>query len=428
MDVLMKVLAAFTGVAYIWSLFFVQKYVFCEERTKKHVKILAVCSIGVWIIGVINYITGVAVAVLIMLFQSVLFRKERQFWGIFSFIAALFFWDGFSGFLYVIIMRGTKSFIPYDISVVFGSIFSIIVCIGLDYIFTKKKEAESAEASKEIKMSMKCILYTMCLLMEINYVLILGITFPLQKPVTAITSSEMFQLFYSNLIAIAVIVLLHQNAKKIFYSKQLQKMQHNMILTMADIVENRDENTGEHIRRTAEYVAIIAKTMQKQKAYPEILTDEYVADMIIAAPLHDMGKIHIPEEVLNKPGRLDEEELALMKQHTLEGERLLSKAEGNLGAMSYLKMATLMAGYHHEWWNGEGYPHGVAGDKIPLCARIMAVADVFDALLSQRCYKAAMSLDTAYGIMERETGSHFDPVVMKAFWEAKEELEKVAGE
>lgn len=206
-------------------------------------------------------------------------------------------------------------------------------------------------------------------------------------------------------------------------AKRISDMQHNIIITMADIVESRDENTGGHIRRTAEYVRIIAEKLRENGQYSDILTDSYVEDMIVAAPLHDIGKIHVSDTILNKPGKLDDEEFAIMKTHTTYGSDMLKHAVKNLGAFSYLNMAVLMAGYHHEKWNGRGYPEGLSGQDIPLCARIMAVADVFDALVSKRCYKAAMPLEKAYGIIREESCNAFDPVIVDAFFDSTEDIE-----
>lgn len=206
-------------------------------------------------------------------------------------------------------------------------------------------------------------------------------------------------------------------------AKRISEMQHNIIITMADIVESRDENTGGHIRRTAEYVRIIAEKLREKGHYSDILTDRYVDDMVVAAPLHDIGKIHVSDTILNKPGKLDDEEFAIMKTHTTYGRDMLEHAVKNLGAFSYLNMAVLMAGYHHEKWNGRGYPEGLSGQDIPLCARIMAVADVFDALVSKRCYKAAMPLEKAYGIIHEESGNAFDPVIVDAFFDSTEDIE-----
>ncbi len=141
-------------------------------------------------------------------------------------------------------------------------------------------------------------------------------------------------------------------------------------------------------------------------------------NLVVAAPLHDIGKIHIPDAVLNKPGKLTEEEFEIMKTHTTAGQELLIRAKEEIGESEYLNMAVEMAAYHHEWWNGKGYPYGISGEEIPLCARIMAIADVFDALTSRRCYKNAMPFEKAYAIIREESGTHFDPAVAEAFFAA----------
>lgn len=223
------------------------------------------------------------------------------------------------------------------------------------------------------------------------------------------------------IMTITIIVLIMQGNKRSFYHERVSGMQSGMITLMAEIVENRDDNTGGHIKRTAKYVEMIAEKLKERGAYPAVLTDTYVKEMIVAAPLHDIGKIHIPDSILNKPGRLTEEEFAIMKTHTTAGRDLLVQAKAELGEFSYLHMAIEMAESHHEWWNGKGYPAGISGEEIPLCARIMAVADVFDALTSKRCYKDEMPLEKAYAIIREESGTHFDPVVAEAF------LEKMNG-
>ncbi len=223
------------------------------------------------------------------------------------------------------------------------------------------------------------------------------------------------------IMTITIIILIIQGNKRSFYHEQISGMQSGMITFMAEVVENRDDNTGGHIRRTAEYVERIAKELKRQGVYSNILTDRYVSNMVVAAPLHDIGKIHIPDVVLNKPGKLTAEEFEIMKSHSSAGEELLTHAKTELGESEYLNMAVEMAAYHHEWWNGKGYPYGISGEEIPLCARIMAVADVFDALTSKRCYKNAMSLEKAYAIIREESGTHFDPAVVDAFFAAEAE-------
>lgn len=228
----------------------------------------------------------------------------------------------------------------------------------------------------------------------------------------------------SNIVmTVTIIVLIMQGNKRTYYHKQFSDMQFGIITMMADIVENRDDNTGGHIKRTAKYVELIAGELKKRGEYADILTDKYISDMIVAAPLHDIGKIHISDVILNKPGRLTDEEFAIMKTHTTAGEKLLIHAKEELGESGYLDMAVKMAAFHHEWWNGKGYPYNIEGEEIPLCARIMAVADVFDALTAKRCYKSAMPVEKAVSIIKEETGTHFDPVVAEAFLAAAEKYD-----
>lgn len=224
-------------------------------------------------------------------------------------------------------------------------------------------------------------------------------------------------------MTITIIVLVMQGNKRTYYHRQFSEMQFNIITMMADIVENRDDNTGGHIKRTAKYVKIIADELKKRGEYSDVLTDKYISDMIVAAPLHDIGKIHISDTILNKPGRLTDEEFEIMKTHTTAGEKLLIHAKDELGESSYLDMAIEMAAYHHEWWNGKGYPYNIKENEIPLCARIMAVADVFDALTAKRCYKNAMPMEKAVSIIREETGTHFDPIVSEAFLSAVDKID-----
>lgn len=227
------------------------------------------------------------------------------------------------------------------------------------------------------------------------------------------------------IMTVTIVVLIMQGNKRSFYHEQVAGMQSGMITLMAEIVENRDDNTGGHIRRTAKYVECIARELKRQGIYRDVLTDRYMRNMVIAAPLHDIGKIHIPDAVLNKPGKLTEEEFEVMKTHAKAGQELLIRAKKELGESGYLNMAVEMAAYHHEWWNGKGYPYGISEEEIPLCARIMAVADVFDALTSKRCYKSAMPLEKAYAIIREESGTHFDPVVVEAFFAAVKDIKGI---
>lgn len=205
------------------------------------------------------------------------------------------------------------------------------------------------------------------------------------------------------------------------------KMQNGLILVLADMVESRDECTGEHVRKTAAYTRIIMNQLKKEGIYADQLTDEFMDDVENSAPLHDVGKIQVPDAILNKPGKLTDEEFEIMKTHTTAGAQIIDQAismvsEGNT---RYLQEAKNLAHYHHEKWNGRGYPCGLSGEDIPLSARVMAVADVFDALVSKRSYKDGFPFEKAMAIIQEGSGNHFDPKVAEAFIHAGDEVHRV---
>lgn len=199
------------------------------------------------------------------------------------------------------------------------------------------------------------------------------------------------------------------------YAETTAKMQNGLIITMVDMVESRDSDTGTHIQKTAEYVRIILDGLAEAGYYTEQLTAKFRSDTVMSAPLHDVGKINISDTILNKPGKLTEEEYAVMKTHTTAGKELLEKAISSVEGESYLTEARNMAAYHHERWDGKGYPEGLSGEQIPLSARIMAVADVFDALTSPRVYKPAFPLEQAEAILREGSGTQFDPRCVEVF-------------
>lgn len=206
-------------------------------------------------------------------------------------------------------------------------------------------------------------------------------------------------------------------------NETITKMQNGLIIVLADIVESRDKSTGDHIRKTATYVDIILHKMREKGLYPDILTDEYISDVVHSAPLHDIGKIKVSDTVLNKPGRLNDEEYEQMKYHTIAGAEIIEQAMENVSVtQGYLLEARNLALYHHEKWDGSGYPKGLKGEEIPLSARVMAVADVFDALSSKRVYKPSMTLEDAMKIIVDGSGKHFDPEVVAAFEDSVDEV------
>ena len=209
-------------------------------------------------------------------------------------------------------------------------------------------------------------------------------------------------------------------------SDTISKMQEGLIIVLADVVEGRDSCTGDHIKKTAAYTGIILEQMRREGRYPDIITDKFISDVVQAAPLHDIGKIQISDLILNKPGRLTDEEFEIMKTHAAVGGELIRQAMKTVPDSDYLSEAVNIAHHHHEKWNGKGYPDGLKGEEIPLSARVMAVADVFDALVSARVYKPAFSFEKAMEIISKDSGEHFDPAVAEAFIHASDEVRRTA--
>lgn len=208
----------------------------------------------------------------------------------------------------------------------------------------------------------------------------------------------------------------------------INRMQNSLIAVLADMVESRDKYTGDHVKKTADYSRIILEEMRKEGKHKDVLTEEYIEDVVHSAPLHDVGKIQVSDTLLNKPGKLTDEEFVLMQRHTLAGGEILTRAVDAVSGAEYLSEAENLAVYHHEHWDGKGYPYGIQGEEIPLSARVMAVADVFDALVSKRSYKNAFSIDKALDIIREGIGTHFDPEVANAFLNAEAQVRKVAEE
>lgn len=205
-------------------------------------------------------------------------------------------------------------------------------------------------------------------------------------------------------------------------NRKLKAMQEKIIAGFADLVESRDDSTGEHIKRTQEYISILVKHVARNAKYAWQLSPKTCELIVKAAPLHDIGKIKVSDTILNKPGRLTAEEFEIMKKHCVEGGRIIDSTLTGVEDDDYIEIAKNVALYHHEKWDGTGYPGGLAGENIPLCARLMAIVDVFDALSSKRVYKEAYSLDETFNIIAESRGSHFDPDLVDIFFEAKKDV------
>ncbi len=199
------------------------------------------------------------------------------------------------------------------------------------------------------------------------------------------------------------------------------------ILAMTSLAETRDSDTGNHIRRTQHYVQALARHLKTHVRFANELSDAAIDVLFKAAPLHDIGKVGIPDRILLKPAQLTPEEFEIMKTHTTLGCDAIQQAEQIVGTrVDFLRVAKEIALSHQEKWDGSGYPQGLAGDDIPLSARLMAVADVYDALISERVYKAAMPHDRAVGVVFQGRGAHFDPDMVDAFIEIQSEFQAIA--
>ena len=204
--------------------------------------------------------------------------------------------------------------------------------------------------------------------------------------------------------------------------EHIHKLQNGIIFVFADMVENRDENTGGHVERTSLYIRLMMDAMMEQKVYFDEIKDMDLELFSLSARLHDVGKIAIPDSILNKPGKLTDEEFNRMKMHAMEGEKVITKMVTRTEDVEFLRHAKLFAGSHHERWDGAGYPNGLAGTNIPIQGRVMALVDVYDALVSERPYKKPFAEDEAVNIILEGSGSQFDPTLMSVFISIKDQF------
>jgi len=203
-------------------------------------------------------------------------------------------------------------------------------------------------------------------------------------------------------------------------TSMLHRLQNNIVSVLADMVENRDKGTGGHIERTSLYMKILIEGMKAYKVYDEEIAGWDEDIVISSARMHDLGKISITDLIINKPDKLTETEYEMMKTHALEGERIIDKIISRTGEGEFLHNAKLFAGSHHERWDGNGYPRRLKGTEIPLQGRIMAIVDVYDALVSERPYKKALSDEEAVQIIMENAGTHYDPKIAEVFYKVKD--------
>jgi putative two-component system response regulator len=210
-------------------------------------------------------------------------------------------------------------------------------------------------------------------------------------------------------------------------TSQLYRLQNSIVSVLANMVENRDKETGSHIERTSAYIKILIEAMKKREVYIDEIREWDVEKIISSARMHDLGKITITDVIMNKPDKLTTDEFEIMKTHAMEGERIIDEIIAQTGEGEFLRNARLFAGYHHERWDGMGYPHGLKGADIPLQGRIMAIVDVYDALVSKRPYKEAFSTEEAVKIIMQNAGSHYDPLIADVFFEVKDLFKAVSS-
>ncbi|MEF7616176.1 CHASE2 domain-containing protein [Aquincola sp. MAHUQ-54] len=210
------------------------------------------------------------------------------------------------------------------------------------------------------------------------------------------------------------------------WQRQLENARQVTIESMAAVAETRDPETGAHIKRTQHYVRAIAEELRRSGHYTATLTQAFIDLLFMSAPLHDIGKVGVPDHILLKPGRLTPDEMAQMKRHAEYGRHIISNTAERIDGENFLTIAGEIAETHHEKWDGTGYPHGLAGQEIPLSGRIMAVADIYDALISRRCYKEPFTHAHSTDLMRAMRGTTFDPLVLDAFFRIEEEIQRIA--
>jgi putative two-component system response regulator len=210
-------------------------------------------------------------------------------------------------------------------------------------------------------------------------------------------------------------------------TRETAAIQEVTILALASLAETRDQETGQHILRTQHYVRELALALREHPRFADFLSEANIAMLYRSAPLHDIGKVGIPDRILLKPGPLTTDEFEVMKTHTTLGWQALEHAEQMLGkAVDFLQIAKEIALSHQEWWDGSGYPQGLAGDEIPISARLMALADVYDALVKRRVYKGPMAHADAVRLIQADEARHFDPDVVQAFGRIHHRFDEIA--
>ena len=228
--------------------------------------------------------------------------------------------------------------------------------------------------------------------------------------------ASLVYIYYNDLVQQDTMIQLLENQRKI------SNMQNHVISGLANLIENRDTDTGEHISRTSTFVRLLAENAVADGVYVDVIDEHFIMLMYTLAPMHDIGKILVSDSILKKPAKLTSEEFEQMKKHASLGGKVVNEILEGITDEEYLSFASEIATGHHEKWDGSGYPFGLKGEDIPLPARIMAIADVFDALISKRCYKEAIPVDEAFEIIREGAGKHFDPKLVEVFLRHKNDF------
>ncbi|HFE48623.1 MAG TPA: two-component system response regulator [Chromatiaceae bacterium] len=209
-------------------------------------------------------------------------------------------------------------------------------------------------------------------------------------------------------------------------TREIAQTQDVAIFCLASLAETRDNETGNHIRRTQNYVRLLADQLKDKEGFREVLDEDFIELLFKSAPLHDIGKVGVPDHILLKPGPLSRDEWTEMKRHTLYGKQAIERSEEDFGTTTFLHIAKEIAYSHHEKWDGSGYPLGLRGADIPVAGRLMALADVYDALISRRVYKEAFPHEQAVDMIVAERGRHFDPDVTDAFLALRDDFREIS--
>ena len=320
----------------------------------------------------------------------------------------------------------------------------VLACLKLSFYFDNAAEAGN-EFTRGNAFPVYVVFFSLSLLYLIVSMVIVGKRFNRRDLFTIImvivilVAGIIPMFFHINVTYVAIAIcstlcyiyyndLVQQDTQKEFADnqKKITSMQEHIISGLSNLIENRDMETGEHILRTGAYVRLLAEFAKKEGIYEDQLTDRFITLLCTLAPMHDIGKIVVSDKILKKPGKLTAEEFELMKQHAAVGGRVVREVLNDIAEEEYISFASDISTYHHEKWDGTGYPKGLKGEEIPLSARIMAFADVFDALVSERCYKDPIPFDEAIDIMVEEKGTHFDPKLMEVFLKYKEDFIKAS--